>query len=55
MKKDFFLDEKHQEFIEEFEDNWLQYASSDEKMKAFFGTEDSAIALFERWKQGEGI
>ena len=31
MIKDFFGDEKHQEFIEEFEDNWLQYVSSDEK------------------------
>ena len=52
---EFFTDKKYQEFIEEFENNWLQYATVEEKMKSFFGNVDNAKLLFEKWKNEEDI
>lgn len=50
--KDFFLNEKHSEFIEYFENNWLQYATVEEKMKAYFGNISNAKDLFSSWEKG---
>lgn len=55
MNNNFFNNKKYQEFIEDFEGKWLQYATVEEKMKAYFGTENKAIELFEKWNSGEDI
>lgn len=48
---DLFLSGKYGEFIEDFEDEWLQYATPEEKVKAFWGSIDDAIAAYKHWKQ----
>lgn len=49
---DFFTNEKFSEFIEEFENNWLQYGTASEKMKAYFGDLSTANDFFLKWKNG---
>lgn len=49
---DFFQNEKYGEFIEETEDQWLQYAHAEERMKAFFGTYENALKMYELWLDG---
>lgn len=55
MNNSFFTNKKHEDFIEDFEDKWLQYATEEEKMKAYFGTENKALELFEKWESGEDV
>ena len=52
---DFFLNDKYCEFIEDYEDKWLQYATADERMNAFFGTLENAQNVYEKWKKNEDI
>jgi hypothetical protein len=40
------------EFISEFEEKWLQYSDEETKVKAFFGSVDNGLELFEKWKGG---
>lgn len=47
----FFRNKKYSEFIEDFENNWLQYSTPIEKMKAYFGTIENALELFEKWEK----
>jgi hypothetical protein len=47
VSKDFFS-----EFIEEYEDKWLQYSSIDTKIQAFFGSSENLEKAFEDWKNG---
>lgn len=51
----FFTNPNYSEFIEEFENNWLQYATVEEKMKSYFGNLENANKLFEKWKKNEDI
>ena len=51
----FFTTRKHFEFIEDFEDKWLQFASAEERMKAYFGNLSNAKKLFEKWEKGEDL
>jgi predicted metal-dependent hydrolase len=51
----FFNSEKHDDFICDFEDKWLQFASSEQKTKAFFGDIKNAKKLYEKWKDGNDI
>ena len=51
----FFMTEKFGDFICDFEDKWLQYASAEERMKAFFGNISEAKKLFNRWNKGEDV
>ncbi len=55
MTNNFFSNELYSDFIEDFENNWLQYATSNEKMKAYFGNEENAKSLYKKWKNGEDI
>jgi hypothetical protein len=38
------------DFICEFEDKWQQYAAESNKVKAYFGSVDNGLALFEKEK-----
>ncbi|GAB4490363.1 MAG: hypothetical protein OHK0019_09110 [Saprospiraceae bacterium] len=49
---DIFLSGKYGEFVEDFEDEWLQYATPEEKVKAFWGSMEGAIAAYKFWKRG---
>ena len=40
------------EFISEFEKKWLQYSDEKTKVKAYFGSVDKGLELFEKWKTG---
>ncbi len=51
----FFTEEKYEDFIEDFEDKWLQYATAEERVKAFFGDVNNAKVLFKRWNEGEDL
>jgi hypothetical protein len=41
-----------EEFISEFEDKWLQYSDEETKVKAYFGSVEKGLELFEKWKVG---
>jgi hypothetical protein len=49
--EEFFQSGKYTNFIEDFENEWLQYATAEEKIKAFWGSMDDAIAAYKYWKQ----
>jgi hypothetical protein len=51
----FFLNKKYEDFISDYEDKWLQYASAEQRMKAFFGDANNANELFKKWQRGEDI
>lgn len=51
----FFTSKKHCEFICDFEDKWLQFASVEDKAKAFFGNIENAQKLFSEWKRGVDV
>jgi predicted metal-dependent hydrolase len=53
--EEFFTNEKYCEFIEYYEDNWIQYATVNEKMKAYFGDIKNAVVLFKKWRNSENI
>lgn len=42
-------------FIEYVENLWLQHASPDEKMRAYFGSLEQAQVLFDAWKNDESL
>ena len=52
---EFFLNKKYSDFIEDFESKWLQYASAEERTKAFFGNLSRAKKLFKKWQNGEDV
>lgn len=54
-KHKFFTTKKYSEFIEDFEDKWLQYASAEERMKAYFENLSNAKELFKKWKKGKDL
>jgi hypothetical protein len=41
-----------EEFISEFEDKWLQFSDEETKVKAYFGSVEKGLKLFEKWKAG---
>ena len=49
----FLKNDKYSEFIEDFENNWLQYSTSKEKIRTYFGTIENAHNLFKKWQNGE--
>jgi hypothetical protein len=49
---DFFKNPEYEEFIIDFEDKWLQYATAEERVSAFFGTRENALKLFNDWQKG---
>lgn len=51
----FFNSKKYSEFICDFEDKWLQFASAEDRTKAFFGNIDNAQKLFSKWKEGVDV
>lgn len=52
----FFTNDKYSEFISDYEDKWLQFASIQDRMKAYFGGDlNIAIELYKKWKQGEDL
>lgn len=54
-KENIFTDEKYSQFIEDFEDKWLQYASIENRIKAYFGTLEKGIRLYKKWEKGEDL
>ena len=57
MTEEYFsTNDKYSEFISDYEDKWLQFASIQDRMKAYFGGDlNNAIELFKKWKQGEDL
>lgn len=52
----FFTNDKYSEFISDYEDKWLQFASIQDRMKAYFGGDlNNAIELYKKWKKGEDL
>jgi hypothetical protein len=51
----FFTSQKYSQFICDFEDKWLQYASAKDRTKAFFGNIENAQKLFAEWKRGVDV
>ena len=43
------------EFISEFEEKWLQYSDEETKVKAYFGSVEKGLELFEKWKAGHEL
>lgn len=52
VEEKFFTSQKYSEFICDFEDKWLQFASAEDRTKAFFGSIENAQKLFSEWKKG---
>ena len=41
--------------ISEFEDKWLHYSDEETKVKAYFGSVEKGLELFEKWKAGHEL
>ena len=42
-----------EEFICDFESKWLQYSNEETKVKAYFGTVENGVRIFNAWKNGK--
>lgn len=53
--QELYNQEDFEDFICEFEDKWMQYSNEETKIKAYFGSLENGVEIFEKWKTGSEL